>query len=293
MTPSSSPVAVAANPWLARAATIEAITREFTDVSTYHLRFADPEIDSAYRFRAGQFNMLYVPGVGEVAIGVSTGGPGRPAGDEPPTWDHTVRLAGQVTAALDRLGVGGSLGVRGPYGEPWPLDSCAGDEILLVAGGTGLASLRAAVYELLAHRDRFPRVRLLYGARTADGLLYTGEYDAWTAAGMEIDTTVDRGSPGWQGHVGVVTQLLTRLRPWDPERTSLWCCGPEVMMRFAVRAALARGLPKERVWVSMERNMQCAVGLCGHCQFGPEMICKSGPVYRFDRIERYLNVEGL
>lgn len=282
-----------ANPWLNRSARIEAITHEFTDVATYHLRFTDPEVDAAYRFEAGQFNMLYVPGVGEVAIGVSSGGPGRPRVAGRPTWDHTVRLAGRVTGALDRLGVGGSLGVRGPYGEPWPLDACVGGEVLLVAGGTGLASLRAAVYELLARRDQFSRVRLLYGARTADGLLYTREYADWTAAGIEIDTTVDRGGPSWRGHVGVVTQLLTRLRPWEPEQTNLWCCGPEVMMRFVVRAALSRGLTKEQIWVSMERNMQCAVGLCGHCQFGPEMICKTGPVYPFDRIEPYLNVEGL
>lgn len=295
----ASGVAIAANPWLSQPARIAAITQEVAGVATYHLRFVDPEVNAAYRFRAGQFNMLYLPGVGEIAIGVSTGGVGgRTAsadsamGSEP-TWDHTVRLAGQVSTALSRLGVGGTLGLRGPYGSAWPLEACVGRDVLLVAGGSGLASLRSAVYELLANRDRYANVRLLYGARSPETLLYTGEYQAWTDAGMEIHTIVDRAAAGWLGKVGVVPQLQARLRPWTPERTTMLCCGPEVMIRFAARAALARGMDEQQIWVSLERNMQCAVGLCGHCQLGPHMICKTGPVFRFDAIEPYLAVEGL
>lgn len=302
-------VAIAANPWLAQPARIAAITQEVAGVATYHLRFVDPEVNAAYRFRAGQFNMIYLPGVGEVAIGVSTGGvstggirTGGVAGPTPrtdaaaaegPTWDHTVRVAGQVTTALSRLAVGGMLGLRGPYGSVWPLDEFVGKDVLLVAGGTGLASLRSAIYELLNNRDRYASVRLLYGARSPDTLLYASEYPAWIDAGMEIQTTVDRAAAGWTGPVGVVPQLQSRLRPWAPERTAMICCGPEVMIRFAVRAALARGLNDRQIWVSMERNMQCAVGLCGHCQLGPQMICKTGPVVRLDAIEPYLAVEGL
>ena len=300
----TSGVAIAANPWLAQPARIAAITQEVAGVATYHLRFVDPEVNAAYRFRAGQFNMIYLPGVGEVAIGVSTGGvrTGGVAGPTPrtdaaaaegPTWDHTVRVAGQVTTALSRLAVGGTLGLRGPYGSVWPLDEFVGKDVLLVAGGTGLASLRSAIYELLNNRDRYASVRLLYGARSPDTLLYASEYPAWIDAGMEIQTTVDRAVAGWTGPVGVVPQLQSRLRPWAPERTAMICCGPEVMIRFAVRAALARGLNDRQIWVSMERNMQCAVGLCGHCQLGPQMICKTGPVVRLDAIEPYLAVEGL
>ncbi len=300
----TSGVAIAANPWLAQPARIAAITQEVAGVATYHLRFVDPEVNAAYRFRAGQFNMIYLPGVGEVAIGVSTGGvrTGGVAGPTPrtdaaaaegPTWDHTVRVAGQVTTALSRLGAGGTLGLRGPYGSVWPLDEFVGKDVLLVAGGTGLASLRSAIYELLNNRDRYASVRLLYGARSPDTLLYASEYPAWIDAGMEIQTTVDRAAAGWTGPVGVVPQLQSRLRPWAPERTAMICCGPEVMIRFAVRAALVRGLNERQIWVSMERNMQCAVGLCGHCQLGPQMICKTGPVVRLDAIEPYLAVEGL
>jgi len=300
----TSGVAIAANPWLAQPARIAAITQEVAGVATYHLRFVDPEVNAAYRFRAGQFNMIYLPGVGEVAIGVSTGGvrTGGVAGPTPrtdaaaaegPTWDHTVRVAGQVTTALSRLAVGGTLGLRGPYGSVWPLDEFVGKDVLLVAGGTGLASLRSAIYELLNNRDRYASVRLLYGARSPDTLLYASEYPAWIDAGMVIQTTVDRAVAGWTGPVGVVPQLQSRLRPWAPERTAMICCGPEVMIRFAVRAALARGLNDRQIWISMERNMQCAVGLCGHCQLGPQMICKTGPVVRLDAIEPYLAVEGL
>lgn len=302
-TPSPTP-AISANPWLAPAVRIEGITAESPGVATYHLKFVDPEVERAYRFRAGQFNMLYLPGVGEIAIGVSSGSAehcnlnaageiGRDEIGMRGSWDHTVRQAGVVTTALARLGVGGALCLRGPYGKPWPIDAGYGKDVLMVAGGSGLASLRSAIYQLIAQRHRFRSVRLLYGSRTPESLLYTREYSAWVAAGLEVETTVDRADGSWRGAVGVVTQLLARLRPWDPAQTVMWACGPEVMMRFVVRAAAARGLSKGHVWVSMERHMQCAVGLCGHCQFGPEMICKSGPVYRFDEIEPFLNVEGL
>ena len=300
----SATPAISANPWLAPAVRIEGITAESPGVATYHLRFVDPEVERAYRFRAGQFNMLYLPGVGEIAIGVSSGSAehcpldaageiGRDEIGMRGSWDHTVRQAGVVTTALARLGVGGALCLRGPYGKPWPIDAGYGKDVLLVAGGSGLASLRCAIYQLIAQRHRFRSIRLLYGSRTPESLLYTREYSAWLAAGLEVETTVDRADGSWRGSVGVVTQLLARLRPWDPGQTVMWACGPEVMMRFVVRAAAARGLAKDHVWASMERHMQCAVGLCGHCQFGPEMICKSGPVYRYDEIEPYLNVEGL
>jgi len=168
-----------------------------------------------------------------------------------------------------------------------------GADVVLVAGGMGLPPLRPVIDEILGDRQRFGRVTLIYGARSPDTLVYSTQYDAWSRGGIEVQTTVDRADLSWAGNVGVVPLLVDRLEPFDPERTILMICGPEVMAQYTVRSALARGLSMTQIWNSMERNMQCAIGLCGHCQFGPEFICKDGPVFRYDRVAAWLNVEGL
>ena len=206
---------------------------------------------------------------------------------------HTIRLVGNATAALSGLGVGGSLGLRGPYGTPWPLAQCVGADVVLVAGGLGMAPLRPVVYQLLADRGRFGRIELLLGARMPDGLLFAREFPAWQAGSLQVQTTVDRYETGWPGNVGPVPLLLERLTPLEPANTQLLICGPEVMMQYTVRAALQRGLKKGQIWLSLERNMQCAVGMCGHCQLGPAFICKDGPVFRYDKIEPFLQVQHL
>lgn len=281
------PSATSDNPWLAQVVEIADVTPELAGVSTYHLRFRDEALQRGYAFRPGQFNMLYLPGVGEIAISVSA------ANAERDTWDHTIRTAGNVTGTLARMRAGDTLGLRGPYGTCWPLDEAAGADVILVAGGIGLAPLRPALYACISDRNRFGHTSLLYGARTPDVLLYTREYDAWTDTGVDVYATVDQFQPGWSGDVGVVTLLIDRLRPLNPANSVLMICGPEVMMRYTVRSALDRGLRKDQIWLSMERNMQCAVGLCGHCQLGPEFVCKDGPVFRYDQIEPYLDVKGL
>jgi len=279
--------AIAENPWLAQSVEIAGVTPEAPGVATYHLRFRDAALARRYQYRAGQFNMLYLPGVGEIAICLSGGA------DRSGTCDHTIRTAGNVTRALSSLGVAGSLGLRGPYGSCWPLEECAGADIVLVAGGIGLAPLRPVLYRLLAEPGRFGSRRLLYGARTPDMLLYGREHEAWSRGGVEVQTTVDRAVPGWLGNVGVVPLLLDRLQSLSPANSALFLCGPEVMMRYTVRSALARGLRKDQIWASLERNMQCAVGLCGHCQLGPAFVCKDGPIFRYDKIEPFLDVEAL
>jgi NAD(P)H-flavin reductase len=276
-----------ANPWLSHTVVIRDIRPEVQGVATYDLAFQDATVRAAYRFAPGQFNMLYLPGAGEIAISVS---------DDPRSTGscaHTIRVAGNVTRTLAALKVGETLGLRGPFGTSWPLAECIGRDVVLVTGGIGLAPLRPAICTLLRDRSQFGRLNLLYGARSPDTLLYASEYDDWSRRGMIVHTTVDRSAAGWMGNVGVVTLLLERLRSLDPDNTVLLCCGPEVMMRFTVRAALNRGLSPEHLWVSMERNMQCAVGLCGHCQWGPAFVCKEGPVFRYDRIAPFLDVEGL
>jgi NAD(P)H-flavin reductase len=275
------------DPWLAMPTVIDEILPETPGVATYRLRLAQDDAATAYRFRPGQFNMLYLPGVGEVAISIS-GDPGDAS-----TLPHTIRQAGTVTLALARLGPGATIGLRGPFGTNWPMEECAGQDVVLVAGGIGLAPLRPAIYDLLANRRRFGKLTLLYGARTANDLLYTRQFDDWRARGLAVETTVDRAAGVWKGNVGVVTLLLERLDLPRPDLTVLLACGPEVMMWYTVQTARARGIDVESIWMSLERNMNCAVGLCGHCQFGPEFICKDGPVFRYDRIAPFLKVESL
>ncbi|MBI1309821.1 Ni/Fe hydrogenase subunit gamma [bacterium] len=274
------------DPWLAYTVRIAAVTHEIDDVSTYHLKFTDQAVADTFSFQPGQFNMLYLPGVGEAAISISSD-PAKHA-----MLDHTVRIAGNVTRTLANLEVGATFGLRGPFGSAWPVDACCDRDVIIVTGGIGLAPLRPAIYELLNRASEFGQLTLLYGARESAGLLYTGEFDEWRSRGLDIHTTVDRASGGWTGNVGVVPQLLDRLPLNDPQNTTVLCCGPEVMMWYTARSALGRGIPQERVYVSLERNMNCAIGLCGHCQFGPTFVCKDGPVVRYDCVADFLRVEG-
>ena len=286
---SVSPGCSPPNPWVAHSVVIDDITPEINDVATYYLRFKDQPLRESYRFSPGQFNMLYLPGYGESAISIS----GGPTAERPDTWAHTVRVAGNVTHALARLKPGDSLGLRGPFGSHWPIESLEGRDVIVVAGGIGLPPLRPAIEAISANRAKFGGLTLLYGSRTPDTLLFTRQFSEWKKSGWEIQLTVDRGSPDWHDHIGVVPLLLDRLKPLAAERSSLLVCGPDLMMYYVVQSALGRGLSRRQIWVSLERNMHCAIGLCGHCQFGPAFVCKDGPVFRFDRIESYLHVPGL
>ena len=273
-----------ADPMLPRLATIQSIQPEANGVSTFSMAFADPEERAAFRFQPGQFNMVYLPGVGEVAISLSSD-PG-----EPGTMGHTIRVAGGVTRALARLQPGDQLGLRGPYGSHWPMNNRPGTNLVIVAGGIGLAPLRPVILSVLRQREAYGRVLLLYGARTPPDLLYTGEFDKWRESNIDVHVTVDLADERWKGQVGVVPQLFYRIR-MDHKNTVVMTCGPEIMMRFVIYEALARRIPKDRIYISMERNMKCAVGFCGHCQFGPTFICKQGPVLNFAAIEPFFGKE--
>jgi NAD(P)H-flavin reductase len=234
-----------------------------------------------FSFLSGQFNMLYVFGVGEVPLSIS----GDPT--IPETLMHTTRAVGTVTKALRKLKRGGVLGVRGPFGSHWPVEEAAGSDVLIVAGGIGLAPLRPALYDLLSKRDKYGRIALLYGARSPGDMLYRRELEQWRARfDLEVEVTVDRAMSGWRGNVGVVTTLIPRAR-FDPPNTLAMVCGPEVMMRFTLLQLERRGIARENIYLSMERNMKCAIGFCGHCQLGPAFICKDGPVFRYDRIKEW------
>lgn len=237
-------------------------------------------------FAPGQFNMLYVFGQGEIPISIS----GSPS---PGVLTHTVRSVGPVSAALSRTTVGSEIGLRGPFGRPWPVPESRGRDLIVIAGGLGLAPLRPAIRAVLADRAAYGRVAVLYGARTPADLLYGAELDTWRArSDVDVDITVDAAEPGWVGNVGVVTELLRRLR-FDPRSALAFVCGPEVMMRFAIRELEAHGLDGGAISLSVERNMQCGTGICGHCQLGPVLICRDGPVFTHPEIEPYLEVRGL
>ena len=275
------------NPWSTRAVRIENVTTEIGGVATYLLKNTGPAQPNDYRFVPGQFNMLYLPGVGESAISMS-GDPAQTDG-----WIHTVRVAGNVTRTLSQLKFGDTLGIRGPFGTGWPVIAMEGKDIVIVAGGLGMAPLRPLIYHVINQRDKFGKVWLILGARSPDGLLYQNEWDRWRQSGIDLQLTVDLAPNDWRGHVGVVTLLVDRLRLERSENTHLVACGPEVMMKYAALSGIKLGIARERIWVSLERNMQCAVGLCGHCQLGPEFICKDGPVIRYDRVQHLLSVEQL
>jgi len=263
---------------------IEAIESEIDNVATYRLAFVDKEIGDAYRFQPGQFNMLYVPGVGEAAISISSDP------EDHRGVDHTIRFVGNVTGAIRRMVVGDVMGLRGPFGQHWPLHDCPGSDVVIAAGGIGLPPLRPVIHQLIRHRQDFGRIVVLYGARSPDELLFTDAFEDWRASGIEIEVTVDRAEASWHGQVGVVPMLFYRLR-LDPAKTVVFSCGPEIMMRFVVFEALARKIPPDRIFLSMERNMRCGQGACGHCQIGPYFVCQDGPVFSYARLEPFFSVE--
>lgn len=228
--------------------------------------------------------MLYVLGVGEAPISIS----GNPL--EPAPLTHTVRAVGAVSRAICALKRGTSLGVRGPFGAGWPMDEARGRDVVIVAGGIGLAPLRPAVCQIMAQRQHYGRVCLLVGARTPKDLLYSAELMQWRARfDLEVLVTVDSASNGWRGHVGVVTTLIDQAR-FDPEEALALVCGPEVMMRYTISALQRVGVAEEHVYLSVERNMKCALGFCGHCQLGPTFVCKDGPVFHLPGIAPFLKV---
>lgn len=254
---------------------------------TFSLHLTPSNGGPAISFQPGQFNMLYVYGVGEVPISISS---------DTARSDlivHTTRVAGTVTRAMARLRRGGLIGVRGPFGVGWPVHEAVNKDVLIVAGGIGLAPLRPVIYHLLRQRGDYNRVVLLYGARTPDDILYRDEVKSWRGRwDMDVDVTVDQGIGRWRGNVGVVTTLIPRA-PYDPDNMIAMVCGPEIMMRFTVQALRMRAVQMDRIYVSMERNMKCAVGLCGHCQSGPNFVCKDGPVFRYDKIAPFFRIREL
>ncbi|MGH0034049.1 MAG: FAD/NAD(P)-binding protein [Myxococcota bacterium] len=256
------------------------------EIHVFRLRLCDPAARPRFDFMQGQFNMVYVPGVGEVAISISSD-------PEDPDLEHTIRIVGRTTRVIESLDVGDILGIRGPYGSAWPLQEARYKDVLVVTGGLGCAPVTGAIDYMFRRRSSYGRIVVLHGVKKPADMVHRDRFEAWR---REPDTqvllTADEPDRTWRDRQGVVTELFSEVE-LDPGRTIVFMCGPEVMMRYAVRTLGGRGVSLDRIFVSMERNMKCAVGLCGHCQFGPEFVCKDGPIFPFSRVARFFGVRGL
>ncbi|MFI6957773.1 FAD/NAD(P)-binding protein [Nocardia sp. NPDC050408] len=248
----------------------------------------EPVHQAAQRFRAGQFMMLYSFGVGEIAISIS----GNPAADDD-VLEHTIRAVGAISRALHDTMVGGLIGVRGPFGSGWDPESARGRDLVIVGGGVGLAPLRPVVLTALAARDHYRRMVLITGARTPTDILFRNDQQQWAASDdVELQQTVDHPAAGWTGTVGFVTEPLTRLT-LDTGRTTAFLCGPEPMMRFCAQTLLRKGIAATDIRIALERNMQCGVARCGHCQLGPLLLCRDGPVVDYATAQPLLSIREL
>jgi NAD(P)H-flavin reductase len=269
------------DPMIPRVARVLAKRREIADVATLEIDAGD------FAFAPGQFNMLTAFGVGEAAISVS----GDPA--DRSRLVHTIRAVGAVSRALAELSVGAPIGLRGPFGRGWPIEEARGRDVIVIAGGLGLAPLRPVLYRLFAERETFGRIVLLYGARSPQDILYRDELEHWRGRlDAEVEATVDHARGDWRGNVGVVTALIARAA-FDPHNALAMLCGPEIMMRFVADALGDAGIAQERIYLSMERNMKCAIGWCGHCQLGPVFICRDGPVFTYAQLRGLLATREL
>lgn len=263
---------------------ITRVIREVAGVFTWHLEAEDGQ---PFAFRPGQFNMLYLFGVGEVAISIS--------GDcrEPEKLVHTIRPVGSVTKAMAQLKAGATIGVRGPFGRGWPIEPIYGSDVIFVTGTVGLAPLRPLIYEVLHQRDKFGKVVICYGSRGTSDILYEDELHVWRGRfDTNVHVTVHSAPAGYRGRVGSVAAAVKVARI-DGENTQAFVCRSESLTKPAVDALRDKGVTSDRVWVTLERNMKCGIGLCGHCQFGPTFMCKDGPVYRFDEIEHLFAVREI
>lgn len=256
------------------------VVRETHDTFTLELEMQTGP--GKFAFQPGQFNMVYIYGVGEIPISIS----GNPS--ESGLIVHTTRIVGTVTKAMGKLCEGDLLGIRGPFGKSWPVENATGKDVIIVTGGIGLAPLRPAIYHIIGNREKYGRLVILYGARTPNDILYKNELSFWKKNKLaDIFITVDRSDSRWKGNVGLVTTLVKKA-PIEAENTIAMICGPEIMMRYTVMELEKRSIKKDNVYISMERNMKCGIGFCGHCQFGAEFVCKDGPVFRYPDLEKKL-----
>jgi NAD(P)H-flavin reductase len=256
------------------------------DIHVFRMRLVDPGARPRFDFIQGQFNMVYVPGVGEVAISISSD-------PEDQDLEHTIRVVGRTTGVIGGMDVGDIVGLRGPYGCGWPLHEARWKDVLVITGGLGCAPVTGAIEYMFRRRANYGRITLLHGVKKPADMVHHERFEAWRREpDTQVMLTTDEPDRNWRDRTGVVTELFQEVEI-DAGRCIVFMCGPEVMIRYAARILSERGVSEDHIFVSLERNMKCAVGLCGHCQFGPEFVCKDGPIFSFDRISRFFGVRGL
>jgi len=275
-----------AEPYTLHEAEIVERIQESPTIFTLRLRFTDPGVRSAYRFAPGQFNMVYLYGVGEIPISIVSDP------EDPFLLDHTIRIVGRVTRGMARLQAGDRLGIRGPYGRGWPLDKAGGRDVILVTGGLGCAPLVSVINYIIRRREQYGRFVLMQGVKHSDELLWRAKYERWSRmADTQVLLAADVAGSNWPWLVGRVTALLEQVSI-DPMNCIVMMCGPEIMMRTGIDNLLQRGVPEEVIWLSMERNMQCGVGHCGHCQLAGKFVCRDGPVFCYQDVKAFLGRKG-
>jgi NAD(P)H-flavin reductase len=261
-------------PYAIYTARITARRTETAGIYTFTMRLVDDDVRRAYSFKAGQFNMLYAFGVGEVPISIVSDP------DDPVNLEHTIRIAGRVTGAMAGWKVGDVVGVRGPYGNGWPVEAARGRDVVIITGGLGCAPVVGLINYIFRRRDQYGELHILHGVKTPNDLLYRERFDEWRRAPRtKVYLTTDQPDKSWHYKIGVVTELFDELTV--PPSSIVMMCGPEVMMRFAAHALRQKGVGDEAIYLSMERRMECAVGLCGHCQYREHFVCKDGPVFSY------------
>jgi sulfhydrogenase subunit gamma (sulfur reductase) len=274
------------NQYLPHEAEIVERIQESPSLFTLRLKFSDPEVHTAYQFEPGQFNMLYLYGIGEIPISIVS----DPKDEH--IYDHTIRAVGRVSNGLSKLKEGDRIGVRGPYGRGWPLDQAEQKDVIIVTGGLGCAPVVSVINYIMNRRERFGSVNIVQGVKHSSDFIWKERYDQWRQApSTKVLVAADAGDAIWPWHIGPVTGLFEQLE-FDPERTIVMMCGPEGLMRVIVKYMLELGLGECDLWLSMERNMQCAVGHCGHCQYGGKFICKDGPVFCYEQIKDLFGIKG-
>lgn len=274
------------NPYLPFEAQVAERIQESATIFTLRLRILDDARQAAYRFEPGQFNMVYLYGVGEVPISIVSDP------HETEMLDHTIRAVGRVTRGLAKLKVGDRLGLRGPFGRGWPMQQAQDQDVVIATGGLGCAPVVSVINYVLQRRDQFGRLVIMQGVKHSDDLIWRQQYETWAALpDTQVLLAADEAGAGWAWRVGRPTELVAQAQ-FDPQRHVVMMCGPEIMMRLMAQALLDRNAKEERIWLSMERNMQCAVGHCGHCQHAERFVCRDGPVFPFPAVKQLLHVKG-
>jgi len=274
------------NPYQPHEAIIIDRIQEAAGLFTLRLKFTDSKIQDDYEFEPGQFNMLYLYGVGEIAISIVSDP------QDSHIIDHTIRVLGRVTKGMNKLKTGDRIGVRGPYGHGWPMLESKNKDVVIITGGLGCAPAVSAINYIEQRREEFGQLNIVQGVKHSDDFIWKERYDKWRQLPKtKVLLAADVGDSLWPWHVGLVTTLLDRLE-YKADNVAVMMCGPEGMMKSVAKHMLDNRVPAAQLFLSLERNMQCAIGHCGHCQYGSQFICKQGPVFSYDKIHELFETKG-